>query len=276
MLSPVASLLNSIQRDARNAQEDSRLIKDSKHRQRKLNSETLYDISLLSRRIREIKSDIDATVAAVDSLQTAASECKRLSVVAMRMSAFWRQVHSNMGRLSSQRVVYLIEATSGELKAPAEAASDPLPSSEGPRAAGSVEIERDIAVCLAPGESRDERYNHMWKPCTALRRQLVLYYARWAALADVSAECVAQISSSRADAALELSGSLSEAAVNGTDLASAAGPLPDAESSNGHGEVGVQRESRTELARRAVEALAADLQREMSEIDRARHAEERE
>jgi hypothetical protein len=275
LLSPITSVLNAIQQDAQHAQQESKMIMDSKRRQRKLNAETLYDLTVLSRRIREIKSDVDATMAAVESLHTVASECKRLSVVVMRMSAFWRQVHSSMGRLSSQEVTNLVRATITPRTPKYESLSPynilsaylspPQPSDDFKAATRTSDEGACEELVVTSHPIAQEMALVVQEPCTALKCQLVQYYARWAALSDVCNECVFQVSASRAEAVAEFSTSLDEVTAVATFLGvDDSGSVLHGSSTAGP----VNGSSGVEQAKRAVEQLALRLRAEVESIDK--------
>jgi hypothetical protein len=267
ILSPLTSVIHAVQRDAQHAQHESKMIMDSKRHQRKLNAETLYDLTVLSRRIREIKSDVDATLAAVESLHTVAAECKRLSVVVMRMSAFWRQVHSSMGRLSSREVVQLIEATIAPRTEAGECTDSQRLQRGGtglmgePASAGGFAGEDCEEIVIAMDGPAQTSSLERQEPCTALKRQIVQYYARWAALSEVCNDCIGHVASCRAEAVEELSTSL---VAVGDQVGSSDLPINPGQATLVDGMAG------TEEAKRAVEHLAARLRDEVAAIDTGR------
>lgn len=200
LLTPVRRFLDGVREDVVKATEQKKALLTAKKRQRKLNREALEDISECSRRIREVKSDADAVLAAIESLHAVARELKRLSVVVMRMAAFWAQLHANMGRLSSKDLVRLIRATAepelleeGESRADGARVGEHDGPGEGSTVAGGGDGEKGVIDVSGPQE--------LWAPCSAVKRKLVGYYARWVALSDVSGQCLMEIVDARSGVA---------------------------------------------------------------------------
>lgn len=182
LLSPMRKFLESVREDVVKAGEQKRMLLNAKTKQRRLNREALQDISECSQRIREVKSDADAVMAAIESLHVVAGELKRLSVVVMRMAAFWGQLRANMGRLSSRDLVRLIRAT-----AEPEMLED----------VGVKEEEKETEIDVSVAQDA-------WEPCTAVKRKLVGYYARWVALSDVCGDCFVDIVGARGEVKKEI------------------------------------------------------------------------
>lgn len=186
ILSPVARFLQSVRADVVSAAERRRMLMGAKAKQRRVNREALADISECSKRIRAVKSDADAAMAAIESLHAVARELKRLSVVVMHMASFWAQLRASMGRLSSKPLVGLIQATAEPelLVDDASAVSQDEEGADGRGAEIDVTGPKDV-----------------WQPCTAVKRKLVVYYAQWVALSDVCEECLFEIVGARTDVA---------------------------------------------------------------------------
>lgn len=303
ILRPISSLLASVSREVEFVKNEKKLILDAKHKQRRLNWEALEGVTRCSTQIREVKSDIDAIMAAIESLHSVVGECKRLSVVVMRMSAFWMQVHASMGRLSSMDVVRLLETThpnSGKcVIAPPPGNMENRPGAgegvcqvDDRPAALSREVPRQPLTDHGPDSPKDE-CDMIWEPCTALKRRMVMYYARWAAMSDVCGECLLHLVEAKDEAEGMFSPSQlaydskscctsSVAKFGDDDVTSTAGNAATQISgdkvlpglSNGDAsEVQAVRQSAppstsTMAARREVEALAASLRAELDSCSR--------
>lgn len=215
ILRPISSFIASARREVEVVKNEKRLILDAKHKQRRLNWEALEGVSRCSTQIHEVKSDIDAIMAAIESLHSTVGECKRLSVIVMKMANFWLQIHASVSRLSSKEVVALLQATSAN-SSNGNAESDV----ESAKETDSLVTRQSAHVTIAPcSQSRDEvskqetddsirvPKSFTWEPCTALKRKLVTYYARWAALADVCDECSLHLVDARLQACDVLSNS---------------------------------------------------------------------
>jgi hypothetical protein len=265
VLAPLTAALDCVQRDAAHARAETRLVMDCKRRQRRLNSDALDEIGRCSRGIREVKSDCDAVLAAVESLSTVAMECKRLSVAVMRVAAFWRQVHASMGRFSAAEVVTLVEKTvlSGFVAGGARGRLLEETSSTDDRLANDTlahECNQSLSPVLAaipsetpqPSTLLTSAVGHaLPRPlCTALKRKLVVYYSQWAALSDVCSECSAQVLIAQSDAA-----GLLDVVTPGPASATVNLITPSAYSATS-----------TATAKKQVEALAARLREELAEI----------
>jgi hypothetical protein len=264
LLSPLTDVLDGVQRDAARARAETRLVMDGRIRQRRLNTEALNEIGRLSKGIREVKTDCDAVIAAVESLSSVAAECKRLSLVVARVASFWRKVHASLGRLSSRDVVSLIEKTvmpgilaasgleTGLLTTSALLEADIAGQRPNASAASDVDAEVGIAdasfVDTNAGAAASALSPSSPQPlCNALKKHVVVYYSRWAALSDVCHEGSAQVSEARA-LALPLLAAPDQDAM-----------LPNTASS-------LRTASSSAASKRQVENLAARLREELSDI----------
>lgn len=169
-LAPVRKLLDGVRQHATHAGEERRALLTAKRRQRKLHREALREVAECGGKIQKVGGEVDAIDTAIESLRAVAGELKRLSVVVMRMAAFWGQLKENVGRLSSAELVMLIQATSGGDAEEAEEDEDGILN------ASSVEV---------------------WLPGMAVKRKIIGYYARWVALGDVCKECLNDIVSAK-------------------------------------------------------------------------------
>lgn len=169
-LAPVRKFLDSVRQDALHAGGERRALLAAKKRQRELHREALKEVAECGGKIQKVGGEAEAIDTAIESLRAVAGELKRLSVVVMRMAAFWGQLKGNVGRLSSAELVMLVQATSG----------------------GDIEKEE--------GEEIDASEVEVWVPGMAVKRKIVGYYARWVALGDVCEECLKDVVSAKEQA----------------------------------------------------------------------------
>lgn len=165
-LAPVRKLLDGVRAHAAHAGEERRALLAAKRRQRELHREALREVAECGGKIQKVGGEVEAIDTAIESLRAVAGELKRLSVVVMRMAAFWGQLKVNVGRLSSAELVMLIQATSG---------------------GDAEDVTKDEEEVL------DASKVETWVPGMAVKRKIVGYYARWVALGDVCEECLRDI-----------------------------------------------------------------------------------
>lgn len=153
-LQPVTNMLHAVQIEADEATSAREAILTSKLEQRKLYSQCVEAISDASRRMREAAIEMVSVEKAFESLKFTAAELKRFTKSVQRMTAYWRQVHSSVNRLSASAISQLIDVTRSGVK--------------------------DFTMSAT----------REWSAGSSLKRRCILYYSHWAAMAAVSEECV--------------------------------------------------------------------------------------
>lgn len=195
ILNPLTRMIEEAKRDADNAQLEKREIVAAKKRQRAINRKALNDITDYMRKMEDVKKDVQAVNATVQSLQAVGKELKRLEAAVLRMSSFWTQLKGNIGRLSSVQLVRLIRATASEhernVSVVTECYSDDRDETEEQKDSDDGEMEECVDVACSAQET--------WKIPPAVMRMWVMYYSRWAALADVCNDCLVRVSGAKAE-----------------------------------------------------------------------------